>query len=144
MASNGSCLMITWTLFKNHLLEVGLTQNWEIMALQKLTTIVLLCFIMCDDVHEWKFVEVAFDWGHDHTWLHTTLEGLCPHYMILEVSWDGGLWTLSFGLSQFHGHNSWLVCEVALSSKETMGPSHCWNFFIRVVTFPHLKISCQR
>ena len=34
--------------------------------------------------------------------------------MILEVSWDG-LWTLSFGLSQSHGHDSWLVCEVALS-----------------------------
>jgi hypothetical protein len=33
--------------------------------------------------------------------------------MILEVSWDG-LWTLSFGLSQSHGHGSWLVCEVAL------------------------------
>jgi hypothetical protein len=34
--------------------------------------------------------------------------------MILEVCWDG-LWTLSFGLSQFHGHGSWLVCEVALT-----------------------------
>jgi hypothetical protein len=34
--------------------------------------------------------------------------------MILEVCWDG-LWTLSLGLSQFHGHGSWLVCEVALS-----------------------------
>ena len=33
--------------------------------------------------------------------------------MILEVSWDG-LWTLSFWLAQFHGHGSWLVCEVAL------------------------------
>jgi hypothetical protein len=33
--------------------------------------------------------------------------------MNLEVSWDGP-WTLSFGLSQFHGHGSWLVCEVAL------------------------------
>ena len=33
--------------------------------------------------------------------------------MVLEVSW-GSLWTLSFGLSQFHGHSSWpLVCEVA-------------------------------
>ena len=29
----------------------------------------------------------------------------------------GHLWTLSFGLSQFHGHGSWLVCEVALSCK---------------------------
>ena len=25
--------------------------------------------------------------------------------------WDG-LWALSFGLSQFHGHGSWLMCEV--------------------------------
>jgi hypothetical protein len=33
--------------------------------------------------------------------------------MGLEVSWDG-LWILSFGLSQSHGHGSWLVCEVAL------------------------------
>ena len=37
--------------------------------------------------------------------------------MILEVSWDS-LWTLSFGLSQFHGHGTWLVCEVALIRKE--------------------------
>ena len=28
------------------------------------------------------------------------------------ASWDG-LWTLSFELSQFHGHGSWLMCEVA-------------------------------
>ena len=26
----------------------------------------------------------------------------------------GSLWTYSFGLSQFHGHGSWLVCEVVL------------------------------
>ena len=32
--------------------------------------------------------------------------------------WDG-LWTLSFGLSQFYGHNSWLMCEVALNVKLT-------------------------
>ena len=29
MALNGSCFMVTWTVFKNHLLEVGLTQNQE-------------------------------------------------------------------------------------------------------------------
>ena len=34
--------------------------------------------------------------------------------MILEVCWDG-LRTLSFKLSQVHGHGSWLVCEVALT-----------------------------
>ena len=31
--------------------------------------------------------------------------------MILEMCWDG-LWTLSFGLSQFHGHGSWPKYEV--------------------------------
>ena len=31
-----------------------------------------------------------------------------------------GLWTLSFGLSQFHGHGSWLVCEVALNVGSTI------------------------
>ena len=36
--------------------------------------------------------------------------------MILEVFWDG-LWTLSFGISQFHGHGSWLACEVALNHR---------------------------
>ena len=38
--------------------------------------------------------------------------------MMLEVCWDG-LYTLSFGLSQFHGHGSWLACEVALRPQGT-------------------------
>ena len=59
-------------------------------------------------------IEIAFSWGPDHIWLHTTLEGLWSHYLILEVCWDI-LWTLSFGLSHFHGHSYWLVCEVAPS-----------------------------
>ena len=52
MTSNGYCFMVTWTIFKNHLLEVGLTQNREIMALQTLTTVDLFYFIMCEDPHE--------------------------------------------------------------------------------------------
>ena len=60
MALNGSCFMVTWTIFKNHLLEVGLTQNWETMALQMLTTVDLFDFIMCEDPHKYKFIEIAF------------------------------------------------------------------------------------
>ena len=60
MASNGSCSMVTWTIFKNHPLEVGLTQNREIMALRTLTTADLFYFIMCEDLHEEKFIEIAF------------------------------------------------------------------------------------
>jgi hypothetical protein len=47
---------------------------------------------------------------------------LWPHYMVLEVSWDG-LWTLSLGLSQSHGHGSWLVCEVALRGRDQYSSS---------------------
>jgi hypothetical protein len=41
-------------------LEVGLTQNREIIALQMLTTIDLFYFIMCEDPHEQKFIKKAF------------------------------------------------------------------------------------
>ena len=44
MASNGSCMMVTWTVFKNHLVEVGLTQNRETMVLQMLTIVDLFYF----------------------------------------------------------------------------------------------------
>ena len=39
MALNGSCLMITWIILKNHLLKVGVTQNRETIARQNLTTV---------------------------------------------------------------------------------------------------------
>jgi hypothetical protein len=52
MASNGQCFMITWAIFKNHLLEGGLTQNQETMALRMLTTADLFYFIACENSHE--------------------------------------------------------------------------------------------
>ena len=52
MASNGSCFMVTWIIFKNHLLEVGLTQNRETMALRMFTTVDLFYLIVCEDPHE--------------------------------------------------------------------------------------------
>jgi hypothetical protein len=48
--------------------------------------------------------------------------------MISKVSWDN-LWTFFFGLSQFHGHYSWLVCEVVLSYS-------CSRLYEMVKTFP--------
>ena len=44
--------MVAWTISKNYLLEVGLTQNRETMALQMLTTVDLFDFIVCEDPHE--------------------------------------------------------------------------------------------
>jgi hypothetical protein len=52
--------MVTWTIFKNYLLEVGLTQNWETMALQMLTTVDLFYSIMCEDPHKKIFIDIAF------------------------------------------------------------------------------------
>jgi hypothetical protein len=52
MASNGSCFMVTWTIFKNHLLKEGLTQNRETLALRMLKIVDLLYCIMCEDLHE--------------------------------------------------------------------------------------------
>ena len=49
--------------FKNHLLEVGLTQNWETMALRTLTTVALFRFIMCGGPAWKKFIQIAFGWG---------------------------------------------------------------------------------
>ena len=60
MASIGSCFMVTWTIFKNYILEVGLTQNRETIALRMLTTIDLFYLIMCEDLHEENFIEIAF------------------------------------------------------------------------------------
>ena len=64
MALNGSCFMGTWIIFKNHLLEVGLTQNQETMALQTLIIVDLFYFIMCED--ECNFIERTFGWGPNH------------------------------------------------------------------------------
>jgi hypothetical protein len=61
MASSGSYFMVTWTVFKNRLLEVGLTQNPETMAFRMLTTVDSFYFIMCEDPHEYKFIGMAFD-----------------------------------------------------------------------------------
>ena len=57
MTLNVSCFMVTWIIYKNHLLEVGLRQNWETMALQTLTIIDLF---YSGDSYEWKIIEIIF------------------------------------------------------------------------------------
>ena len=60
VASNGSCFLVTWTIFINHLLEACLTQNWDTMALRMFTTVELVYIIMCEDPHEYNFIETTF------------------------------------------------------------------------------------
>ena len=105
---------VSWSLglfwIKNHFLGVGLTQNQETMALQT------RWFIWFYHVWGPAWIEIHWNCMWLRVWSHIT-----SHYTWrsvitrhdLEVCWDA-LWTLSFGLSQFHGHGSWLMCEVVL------------------------------
>ena len=79
MESNGSCFMVTCTIFKTHLLDVGQKQKQETMALRMLTTVDLACVRTRMNGHSLKWHLVEGPITHDFT----------PHYMILEVSWDG-------------------------------------------------------
>jgi hypothetical protein len=72
MASNGSCFMVTWTIFKNHLLEVGLARKWKTMALRMLTTIDLFYFLMCEDL---AWIEIHWN----NIWLRTRSH-MTSHY----------------------------------------------------------------
>jgi hypothetical protein len=58
------------------------------------------------DVYKQRWVE-----EHGYIWLHTTLEGARDN-----------LWTLPFGLSQFHCCSSWFVCEVAALRLNVLKP----------------------
>ena len=101
---------VSWSLglFSNHLLEVGLTHQVT-MALQNLTTIDLL--IMCEDpMNRTRCKSIC--WGRNHMRLHTTLEGMWPHSMILGTVLERPQNT-SLGLSQFETTESQKCYELA-------------------------------
>ena len=58
-------------------------------------------------------------------------------------SWDGH-WTLSFGLSQFHGCDSWLMWEVALTSFRMCEflSVFCLLFYIGILHIPWWQFPC--
>ena len=61
MASNGSCFMVTWTIFKNHWPhggQAGLPQNQEIMALGMLTTVGFILIY-----HVWRPARIEIYWN---------------------------------------------------------------------------------
>ena len=65
---------VTWIYFKNYLLEVGLTQNRNTMALWTLTTVILFYFNMCEDP-TWTKLHWNSSWSRTrshmtshHTW----------------------------------------------------------------------------
>ena len=142
--------MVTWTIFKNHLLEVGVAQNREPMALRMLTTV---DFILV--YHVWGPACIEIHWNS--IWLRAWLH-MASHYTwgpVTTVHDLGGVlgqpWTLSFGLSQIHGHGSSLVCEVALNFPNSL---HEFHFYPQTCqawprsccgrsTYKFIKVPCQ-
>ena len=114
MASNGSRFMVTWTIFKSHLLEgrpnTKLGDYGTPNAHDR-------WFILFN--HLWRPARIEMD--SNSIWLRVRSH-MASHYtwgFVTILHEFGGilgrLRTFCFGLSQFHGHGSWLVCEVALS-----------------------------
>ena len=106
MTSNWSCFTITWTILKNHLLEVGLTQNRGTMALRTLRTVGLFYFIMV-----WGPTWIEIHWNSIwlRSWSHMTSHYTRGSMTTLHDGWrcvGTPFGHFSFGLSQFHGHNS--------------------------------------
>ena len=101
MASNGSCRMVTWTISKTHLLEVGSTQNRDTMALQTLTSVDVFYFY-----HVWEPTWIEIRWNgiclraRSYMASHYTWGSVTTLHDFGGVCWDG-LWALSFGLLQF-------------------------------------------
>jgi hypothetical protein len=93
------------------------------------------------NAHNYWFILFYHVWGpawvdihKSSIWLRARLR-LTSHYTwgSVTILHDFGRvlgrpWTLSFGLSQFHGHGSWLVCEVALKHSHWW-KTHSWSKF---------------
>jgi hypothetical protein len=114
VASNGACFIVHLDYFQ--ILPLGGRPNTKPRDHGTMNT--HNCwFVLYYHVRWPAWIKIHWNNMWLRAWLHMTshtLEGPWPNYMILKVCWDG-LWTLSFWLSPFHGHGSWLVCEVALS-----------------------------
>jgi hypothetical protein len=100
MASNGSHLMVTWIIFKRHLLKVGLTQNRKTMALQTFTTRWFILFY-----HVWGPTSIEIHWNS--IWLRV---GSCTtsHYTWRSVTTlhdFGGCVGTAFGHFLLGSHN---------------------------------------
>jgi hypothetical protein len=79
MASNGSCFVVTLTIFKNYLVEIDLnTKSGDHGTLNAHNRWFILLYHVWEpawiNIH-WDWGCKAFGWGLGHIWLHTTTWG---------------------------------------------------------------------
>jgi hypothetical protein len=122
MASNGSCFVVTWTILKTHLLEVGLTHNREIMTLLTLTTVGLFYFIMREGP---SWIEIHWNNIWLRAWLHVTshhtwgsVTKLYEFGGALGWRWDTLLWARTISWSR-------------LLARVWIGPKSPWPNLLR-------------
>ena len=110
-----SCFMVIWTIFKSHL--SGSRSNTK-PGDHGTPNAHNRWFILVYDV--WGLALVELHWNNIRlrVWSHMNSHYTCKSVTTLHdfggVLGRPPLDTSSFGLSQFHRHGSWLVCEVAL------------------------------
>ena len=128
MVSNGSFFMVTWIVFKNHLLEIGLNKPRDHGTPKS---------------HNNWFITFYHLWGPrmnrtpwNSIWLRSR------SHMIWHYNWGhvttlqdfGSVWgrplDTPFGLSQFNGHGCWLMCEV---NHDTQCQLLSWMTFSQLV-----------
>ena len=103
MASNESCFIVTWIIFKNHLLEVGLIQNRETMTLWTLTTVGLFYF---NNVWGLAWIEIHWLRVRSHMASHYTWGPVTTLHDVggaLGRPLDAFFWALTINWSRLFG-----------------------------------------
>ena len=147
---------VSWSLglfnFQNNLLEVGVTHNQGTTAFRTLTTVDLFYFVMCEDPHEQKFIEIASGWGHGHMSLHTALEDPWPHlhdvggvlgrpldtfFWALTISWSRLLARVWSGPCACERPVTWYSIHQSLSSFSSdtrqTGKASYWTWYVCIL-----------
>jgi hypothetical protein len=103
MAADGSCFMVTWIIFKNQLLEVGLIQNHETMALRMHNRWCILFY------HVWEPPCIEIHWhniwlrAQSHTTSHYTWGSMTTLHEfggVLVCLWTLFFWALTISWSR--------------------------------------------
>ena len=141
MASNGSFFMVTRTIFpKPSLGDMSSTKPGDYGTPKSYHPLFIIFYHVRGLRMSRNTLKMAFGWRSCQIWLHTTLEGPWPNYVILEVSWDS-FWTLLGGSHKFHGHGSWFMCGVALGNVRNVRNVPSWCFPMIVLQTLCMKVT---
>ena len=140
MASNESCFMVTWIIFKT---TSGLGGRPNTKPGDHCTPNARMIYSNSSCVRTNRnrnSFEIAFGW-RPKAQLHMTSHNFTLHVRVREhTTWFWRCLGKAFGHfllgSQFHDHSSWLVCEVALVCAQVQGP-----FAVTVITSRQFWVS---